>query len=68
MSGRMSTEQIVRRMCVILERCDRAIDDELLANIKDLPRSLRKRLTSAVERLRARIDGIERANEPSGNH
>ena len=61
MSERLSAEQIVKRMCILVERCDRAIDDELLADIKVIPYKVRARFVRAIEQLRVRIADIDKA-------
>lgn len=60
MAERLSTEQIVKRICILVERCDRAIDDELLADIKVIPYKVRARFVRAVEQLMSRAIEIEK--------
>lgn len=52
MAGQLSPEQIVRRMCIWIERCDKAMDDELLGQMRDVPVKVRHRLLHAIDQLR----------------
>jgi len=61
MSDHLSPEQVVRRICVLIERCDRAMGEELLGQLPEVPLKVRLRMMNAINQFRDKLiqNGLE---------
>lgn len=50
-----TTEQIVKRLCSSLERCDSALTPAVLEDFVDVPHSLQQRLLNALDNLESKL-------------
>lgn len=55
MADQLTPEQVVRRVCATIERCDRAMNDEFLGHMPEVPLLLRRRMMHAINHLRDRL-------------
>lgn len=51
----ITPEQLAKRLCSTIERCNKAITDEFLEQLDELPKKVRQRLLTAVEQLHEKL-------------
>ena len=54
----ITPEQLAKRLCSTIERCNKALDDDTLAQLDKLPGKLRERLMTAVEELHDKLAAL----------
>lgn len=55
MPDQLTPEDVVRRICTNIERCDKAMGGELLKQLPEVPFRLRRRLMDAVNNFRDKL-------------
>lgn len=55
MSEKLTPEQVVRRICVNIERCDKALGGDLLSQLPTVPFKVRHRLMESINHLRNKL-------------
>lgn len=55
----MTPEQLAKRLSSTIERCNKAITDDVLDQLSDLPVKLRQRLITAVNELQEKLAGLK---------
>lgn len=57
--ARVSTEQLVKRMTTAIERCNAALTDEILDDLRELPEKIQRRFLRAVGELAAKVAELQ---------
>ncbi|MDB5336307.1 MAG: hypothetical protein JWN70_1926 [Planctomycetaceae bacterium] len=55
----ITPEQLARRLCSTIERCNKALNDDILEQLDQLPGKLRQRLMTAVEELHEKLSPLK---------
>lgn len=55
----MTPEQLAKRLCSTIERCNKALSEDVLEQLDQLPAKLRQRLTTAVEELHDKLSALK---------
>jgi hypothetical protein len=55
----LSPEQLAKRLCSTIERCNKALTEEFLSQMDQLPPKLKKRLTVAIEELYEKLIAVK---------
>lgn len=58
-SADVTTEQIIKRACAALERCDAALTPAVLEEFADLSFTLQQRFRNALSNLQAKVGGLD---------
>lgn len=53
----ITPEQLAKRLCSTIERCNKALTEDFLEQLDDLPKKVRQRLLTAVEELHEKLAG-----------
>lgn len=55
----MSPEQLAKRLCSTLERCNKALTDDFIEQLDTLPPKLKQRLLSCIEELSEKLTAVK---------
>jgi len=55
----ITPEQLAKRLCSTIERCNKALNDDVLEQLDQLPGKLRQRLATAVEELHEKLSALK---------
>ncbi len=55
----ITPEQLAKRLCSTIERCNKALNDDILEKLDQLPGKLRQRLMTAVEELHEKLSPLK---------
>lgn len=55
----MTPQQLAKRLCSTIERCNKAITDDVLDQLSELPVKVRQRLITAVSELQEKLAGLK---------